>query len=371
MTSVPFDPPQWAKNARPSNVRATGSAAPEQYSPLAKVPDGSGDLYTVRSHAAQYGKGRRYGITIRTLILHTTESESFSSSVTYNTWRAEQVSSTAHAGPRGELAIEIDEENRPWTTGRWNDESLSLEIVGRASWGPEIWRGKPDQMEAITRWLVDGCRRHSIPPRLLTAAQFAEGASRSGESPLRAGHLRGIVDHRTANDAAIMLGHSPSKYSHHDIGAGLRQVVAADIMPEVARRLGTVEPPNQPSTRNWTNGGTVLHTLEPHDRLLDTRKDPKWRRRVNAGEVVEIPIPAPPGVTPATAIVNVTVVDPSEPGFVQVTGAIFGESSVGNFVPGESPEASPCIAAVVDGVISVRLSRAAAHLVVDLQGVVG
>ena len=368
MTSIPYDPGAVAKSRRPANVRATGSAAPEQYSPLPTAPS---EIFTHRSHAAQYGRGRRYGIGIRLLILHTTEGENFLNSINYNTWRPEQVSASTHAGPAGELAHEIAEADRPWTTGRWNDESLSLEIVGRAAWTSAQWRARPLQLEAITRWLVDGCRRHKIPPVLLTAQQIELGASRSGESPLRAGTLRGVCDHRTANDAAISLGHSPSKYSHWDIGPGLRQVVAADIMPEVVRRLGATIPTPTPDPITWTPGGTVLHTSTPKTRLVDTRRRlGAPTGRVDPGRVVEVTIPSPPNVTAKTAIVNVTIVDPSEPGHVQVDGAKFGETSDGNFQPGESPEACPTIAAVTGGKIRIRLARASAHVIVDLLGVV-
>lgn len=367
MTSIPYDPGSLAKSKRPANVRATGSAAPEQYSPLPTAPS---EIFTHRSHAAQYGRGRRYGITIRALILHTTEGENFLSSINYNTWRPETVSSTAHAGPAGELAIEIDESDRPWTTGRWNDESLTLEIVGRAAWTEAQWRARPLQLEAITRWIVDGCRRHSIPPVLLTAQQFALGASRSGESPLRAGSLRGIVDHRTANDAAISLGHSPSKYSHWDIGPGLRRVVAADIMPEVARRLGQAPPNPTPDPITWTPGGTVLHTTTPKTRLVDTRNGLGGKTgRLDPGEVLEVKIPNPPNVTAQTAIVNVTIVAASAAGHLQVDGARFGEASDGNVEAGET-RACPTIAKVDGGVIRLRLARTSAHIVVDLYGVV-
>lgn len=364
--STPFEPGSYARSKRPANVRATGSAAPEEYSPLPAAPS---DIFTHRSHAAQYGRGRRYGIGIRALILHTTEGESFAGSVGYNTWRPETVSSTAHAGPSGELAIEIDEANRPWTTGRWNDESITLEIVGRAAWSEAQWRARPLQLEAITRWLVDGCRRHKIPPVLLTAAQFAEGASRAGESPLRAGSRRGIVDHRTANDAAIALGHDPGKYSHWDIGPGLRRVVAADIIPEVARRLGNPTPPT-PDPITWTPGGTVLHTTTPKARLVDTRSGlGAPAGRLDPGEVLEVGIPAPQGVTANTAIVNVTVVAPDAAGHLQVDGATFGDASDGNFAAGDV-RACPTIAAVTGGKIRLRLARASAHVVVDLMGVV-
>lgn len=362
MSSLPFDPGALAKSKRPANVRATGSAAPEQYSPLPESVTSS--IFTHRSHAAQYGAGRRYGIGIRAAVLHTTEGENFLNSIGYNTWRPETVSSSAHAGPEGELAIEIADVNRPWTTGRWNDETLSLEIVGRAAWSAATWRSRPKQMEAIVVWMVDVARRHGLPPVWLTPAQFAEGASRANQSPLVAGRRRGFIDHHGANQAAISLGHDPGKYSHHDIGPGLRAVVVEDIMPEVVRRLAGVDP-SPPVT---LPGGTVLHTLEPHQRLIDTRDS---RGPVTSDEVLLVPIPFPEA---KTAIVNVTVVNPTAGCHVQVTGKDFGIASTGNAEAG-SVRPSPCIAAVIDGHVSVRIGGSksnppSAHLIVDLQGYV-
>lgn len=360
VTALPFDPGAAAKAARPANVRATDSAAPEVYAPLPSAPS---DIYTHRSHAAQYGAGRRYGITIRALILHTTEGESFFGSLGYNTWRPQTVSSSAHAGPNGELGYEIRDGDRPWTTGRWNDESLTLEIVGRAAWTAAQWRARPKQLEAVTRWLVDNAARHGIPAVWLSPAEFAEGASRANQSPLRAGRRRGIIDHHGANAAAISLGHDNDKYSHWDIGPGLREVVINDIIPEVARRLGF-----DPTPPTLIPGGTVLHTCEPHQRLIDTRTGGV---PITTNDVVEVPIPYPDA---KTAIVNVTVVAPTAHGYVSVTGKVFGEASTGNFAPGVT-EANACIAAVVDRTISIRLGGAkanppTAHLIVDLQGYV-
>jgi hypothetical protein len=239
--STAFNPAASAKQKRPANVRATGSAAPPDYTPLPAAPS---DVYTLRSHAAQYGTGRRYGIKIRCLILHTTESEHFINTITYDMWRPETVSASAFAGPAGELSIGIADNDRPWTTGRWNDESLTLEIVGRAAWTADQWRARPAQLEAVVKWIVDNCQRHNLPAVWITAAEFTVGASRAGD-PLRAGTARGVIDHRTANDAAIMLGHDRAKYSHTDVGPGLRSVIIEDLLPEARRRLNepSIPPP--------------------------------------------------------------------------------------------------------------------------------
>ena len=113
----------------------------------------------------------------------------------------------------------------------------------------------------------------------------------------------------------------------------------------------------------------MLHTCEPHQRLLDTRTT--GRPPVTTADVVVVAIPYPAA---KTAIVNVTVVSPTAPGHVAVTGLVFGEASTGNFLPGVH-EANACIAAVVDGAVRIRLGGAkanppAAHLIVDLQGYV-
>lgn len=118
----------------------------------------------------------------------------------------------------------------------------------------------------------------------------------------------------------------------------------------------------------------MLHTLDPHARIADTRDGTGGRSgRIPAGEVLVVPIPDVGPDAPRTAIVNVTVVEPSVPGFVQVTGRTFGASSTGNFAPNGPPVATPCIAAIVDGTIRLRLDGApglTAHVLVDLQGVV-
>jgi hypothetical protein len=222
----------WEKAERARNVAATDSGAPTEYTPLAAEEA----VYTHVGHAAQYGTGRRYGITVRAIILHTTETDSFIGGMHYDARRPQTVSATALCGRDGELGLDVSDVNRPWTTGRWNDESVSLEICGKSAYTEAEWRSRPKQIEAITRWITSMCIRHDLPAVWLGPAEFAEGASRVNQY-LKAGTRRGVTDHLDANKAAILLGHDPGKYSHHDVGPGLRAVLNSTIMPEVQRRL--------------------------------------------------------------------------------------------------------------------------------------
>lgn len=353
---------------RATNVAANDSAAPAAYSPL--TPPSS--IYTHASHAAQYGAGRRYGIGIRALILHTTEGDNFINSLTYNAWRPEQVSSSAHAGQAGELGFEIEDENRPWTTGRWNDESLTLEINGRASSTASVWRSRPDQMEAITQWIVAGCQNHDIPPTWLTPEQFAEGASLASESPLRAGTRRGIIDHRGANIAAISLGHDPAKYSHVDIGTGLRTVVYEDILPEAARRLNVT--PERPKIMDFNlvfGGNTLLLPDAAPVRIADSRTGLTLPQGLVQPGVVRIPIPHPGQPAPKAAVVNVTTVNGAAPGFAKVWGLKSGDGSNANWVTNAPADPSPAIA-LVGGyeTIAIEVVGGAVHLIIDLMAII-
>ena len=247
--SVPHDPPSWARAARPANVRATSSAAPERYDP---IPEADTDpVYTHRSHAAQYGAGRRWGFTVRGLIIHTTETGGFSSTLTADMYRAQTVSATAYAGPLGELALTIPGNNRPWTTGRWNDETESLEVIGHAAMTEPEWRSRPKQLAAIENWIVARCKAHSLPAVWLDAIGWAEGASRQSTTPYRMGSRQGVTDHWTANQAAISLGGNPATYSHHDVGPALRSILRDEIVPAAAARLA------QPPTESDDDMGTM------------------------------------------------------------------------------------------------------------------
>lgn len=231
----------WEQTERARNIAATGSASPPIYAPLR--PDSP--LVTLAGHDAQYGRGRRYG-PIRGVILHTTEGDNFTSSMRYNARRPEQVSATYHVGQAGEIGQGVPEADRPWTTGRWNDETISVEINGRASYAADKWLSMPGQLDALTDLLVDICQRNQLPAVWLTPTEWAEGASRQSVPPFRAGTNRGIIDHDGANRAAIQLGGSPAQYSHHDVGPGLRALLIAEIVPEVARRLAVASLPPTP-----------------------------------------------------------------------------------------------------------------------------
>jgi hypothetical protein len=123
----------------------------------------------------------------------------------------------------------------------------------------------------------------------------------------------------------------------------------------------------------FREGGSVLHTVSPKKRIADTRSGAGGVPVgiVAAGKTLRVPIPAPPNTTPRTAIVNVTITDPTGPGYGLVDGLVFGDASDLNFAPGaHPPESGATIAAIVDGAIGVRLERAGGNVVVDLLGVV-
>lgn len=226
------------QTSRAAAIAATGSPSPVPYVPIFPVPS----VYTHVGHDAQYGKGRRDGRFVRLLILHTTEAESFVGSMSYGARRPEQVSATCYAGGSGELGYGVPEENRPYTTQRWNDESLSVEICGKAAWTAEQWRARPLQMGAIVLLLIDWCKRYSIPPRWLTPSEVALGASRYGSPPVQGTNF-GITDHWNANLAARLLGASDASTTHTDIGPGLREVFLDDLLPDVIRHLSTQPTP--------------------------------------------------------------------------------------------------------------------------------
>jgi hypothetical protein len=240
---TPHRIPEWAKITRRENV-SDSSAAPHTYSPLTDVPD----IYTHLGHAAQYGKGRRNGRTIRMIVLHTTESDSFAGAMTFDAWRPQTVSATAIVGAGGYIGADVPEADRPWTNGRWNDESLTMEICGRAAWSETVWSKRLMQIKAIEDLLFDWCVRYDLTGTWLTSDHVAFGASRKGRAPVQ-GSVTGITDHLEANLAAIKLGHPKEKYGHHDVGEGLRAVLFETILPNLQLRLTGSEPslPIQPS----------------------------------------------------------------------------------------------------------------------------
>lgn len=208
------------------------------YNPIRPVPA----IYTHVGDAKNHGTGRR--LPIRLIIDHTTEGDSTSivGSMRYDARRTEMVSCTAFTGEDG-IGYDVAETNRPFTTGRWNDESLSNETVGKAAWPAVFWRTERattihHKIDLFTDW----CQRFHIPAVWLSAEEIAKDASRQG-LPMRAGFNRGICDHLEANRAAILLGGSPAQYSHHDVGVGMRDILIDHIIPAVAERLNPPPPP--------------------------------------------------------------------------------------------------------------------------------
>ena len=231
-TPAPLMLLEWEETERKANIAATGSPSPVPYRPIALVPT----VYTHVGHDAQYGAGRRNGRTVRLIILHTTEADTFVGSMSYGARRPEQVSATCYSGKDGELGYGVAEENRPYTTQRWNDESVSVEICGKAVYTAAEWRARPKQMESLVKLVVDWCKRFAIPPTWLGPAQVAQGASPLGAPPVQ-GVNRGITDHWDANVAARLLGATAASTSHNDVGPGLREVFFVDLLPEIIRRL--------------------------------------------------------------------------------------------------------------------------------------
>ena len=366
----------WEAADRARAIAASGSPSPSPFAPIPSPPA----VYTHVGRDAQYGAGRRNGRTARLLILHTTEGDSFTGSLSYGARRTDTVSATAYAGANGELGYTVPETDRPFTTGRWNDESLTLEICGRAAWTADQWHARPRQLEAIVRLLVDWCTRYSIPARWLDPAAIAAGASREGTTP-RQGHTAGICDHRAANDAAIELGGSPAKYSHTDIGAGLRTIVRDELIPAVAWRLANITdpdptpaPPTPPTTPpTWRPPMTALHMLEPELRLVDTRTGLGLNRPA-ADSSFEVELPA--DHAPTAAVVTVTVVGARGAGYLALWGDRPGESSKLNYAPGDpSPQANTTLVAVGRNtagrpVVRGALRNASAELIIDLVAVI-
>lgn len=239
---IPWSPTLQATRAR---NHSPSSGAPTLFTPITPAPE----IYTDAGRANQYGAGRRNGRTVRVIIVHETEGggldddrRDFVASMQYSAYRAEDVSATAYVGRSGDIGYDVPEKDRPFTTGRWNDESLSVEIDGRAAWTRAQWLAAPAQIEAVIELLVDWCQRFDIPPDFLSAGEVAYGASRQSSTPVQ-GLNRGITDHRTANAAAIALGGSPATYSHTCPGDAFHALLIDEIVPEVARRLdGTPDP---------------------------------------------------------------------------------------------------------------------------------
>jgi hypothetical protein len=183
------------------------------------------------------------------IVLHTTESDNFAGALTFDAWRDTTVSATAIVGAGGYIGADVPEEDRPWTNGRWNDESLTMEICGRAAWAKDAWQQRRSQIQAIEDLLYDWCTRYNLPAEWLTADNVAFGASANGHTPVQ-GSLHGISDHLEVNLAAIKLGHSRARYAHHDIGEGLRAVLFETILPNLRLRLigSDPSPHNLPNT---------------------------------------------------------------------------------------------------------------------------
>jgi hypothetical protein len=201
--------------------------------PFSALAAPAGSSYTHLGHARNYGADRR-GFAGRVAVLHTTESPNASveGSLRYDARRSDQVSATAIVGEQG-IGYDVDERARPYTQSRWNDEALSIEIIGAAAWSVDAWRTRAATLEHVAVLLADWSQRLNIPLVWLSPAQLLAGA-------------RGVCDHRTCNEAAILERPSrrgQSGYTHTDVGPGLRSLV-----PSVLARAAEIVTPGVPPT---------------------------------------------------------------------------------------------------------------------------
>lgn len=189
-----------------------------------------------------------------------------------------------------------------------------------------------------------------------------------GDRIWRAGRTPNISDARTLwwrkqNGQGDGMGEAWATYlhfeTHHD---GF-----FDTTP-IAQRLS--QQPQEPKVMdfNLLDGGSQLKVPDASPvRLVDTRIGlGASQQKVPANSKLEVTIP----VTAASAIVNVTLVDPSAAGFARVWGVKPGDGSNVNVTAGEPARPSPTIVKVgTGGKINVDLVRTSAHVLVDLLGV--
>lgn len=165
-------------------------------------------LVIAHSEAAHYGERR--GVEPRLVVWHTTEGDAagVGGNVSYESRRPDQVSTSYFVGEDG-VGQCVPENMRPFTQARWNDDAISLEIIGRSGWDADRWKTvKAATLDNLVALTADICKRRNIPPVWLTPQEVLDGK-------------RGICDHRTCNEAAILekperRGVEP--YTHTDIG---------------------------------------------------------------------------------------------------------------------------------------------------------
>lgn len=317
------------------------------YTP-APVPPGSSYTHVCRGN--NYGAGRR-GKTIRLIIDHTAEAEwaSVVNGLKVDATTARKVSATAFTGEDG-IGLSVPETDRPWTTGIWNEESLSNETIGKAAWTEAYWRAnRKATIQNKILLFADWCRRHDIPARWLTADDIIAGK-------------RGITDHLEANRAALRLGGDPSKLTHHDVGPGMRAILINTIIPAVATLL----------SQNTEIDMSTLQVPDP-SRTYSTRAVDGAPYGAAQGQGF-----FGPGATrfcelglddAVAAFINVTVVSPAGPGFVVAwgDGPRPGTSNL-NHGAGQTV-ANAALVQLVNGGVNV-FSLAAADIIIEVQGVI-
>lgn len=356
-TPIPWSAALQAIRAR---NHSTSSTSPVQYTPIDPAPD----VYSHAGRGNNYGIGRRNGRTVRVLIVHETEGGGldddrgdFVASMQYEAYRAETTSCTCLIGRTGDVGYDVPEADRPYTTGRWNDESLTIEVDGRGAWTRDQWLASPAQIRSVEDVLVDWCVRFDIPAVWLDAAAVAEGASKQSATP-KQGANRGITDHRTANKAAIALGGDPVTYSHTCPGDAFHQLLQDTIIPNVWLRVHGVQP-SPPTGEDMT---------PRNDRILDTRVT-GGRFAAGTSRRVTVPYPA------ASAFIHLVALNASGPGYFVVGGSAKPATSAVNF-GGDFAGECGCFTGVdppgTDGndgySFQVWCEVGGADLIVDLQG---
>lgn len=193
------------------------------------VPDSP--LVDVVGHARWYG-ARRNDPTPRLIVWHTTESPTatVTGTLAYDARRDDTVSCTFFVGDQ--IGQDVAEASRPYTNGRWNDDSITIEIIATAYWTTEQWAARRVLLDNLVELTADICRRHNIPARWISPEELLAGAA-------------GICDHLTCNQASIL--EDPSRkgragYTHTDVGPGLRALV-----PGLVARVAEILAPPKPT----------------------------------------------------------------------------------------------------------------------------
>jgi hypothetical protein len=210
-----------------------------------------------------------------------------------------------------------------------NDYGIHYCIPGRAGQTRAEWldaNSRP-HIAMLARALADKSAATRIPLRKLSVAQVAGGDW-------------GVCGH---HDISLAFG----KSDHYDPGPQFPWDV---LFTDIARLIA---PP----------GDDDMTPEDPPRRLIDTRPLPS---KIPAGQAVEVST----GVTGKAVVVNITVTEAEGPGFVTAwgTGGPPQTSNV-NFDRVGQTIANLAVVPLDGDLIRFQLGGAAAHVIVDLQGV--